>query len=281
MSEAVAKVLLDYASNYIKVPRPAIETLCSDPLTLTVFTMCISRARWTAGGVLRGGHGVVQLSPGQAVFGRDELAELCGSTPRRIRTAFSALRSLGYVTTESTSRGTIVTVLGYAGNVDGAEDKRPTDRPTIDQQIDQQATNGRPLTKKKEAKKGRREKKEPRALPEEAIRLSGLLFTRLASANSTNTFSKLQAEPREKKIRTWAGDLDLLNRIDGAPWTDIEAQIEWATSHRFWGGVIQSGSGLRDNYNKIAAQRAAPTNGANKPITVGRYEPCDSDWKDS
>jgi hypothetical protein len=158
MSDAIARVLLDYARNYVKVPREAIEQLAGDPLTLAVFALIISRARWTGGAVLRGGHGVIELEPGQAVIGRDELAKLCNTTVSRIRTALLHLKKLGYVAIKTANRGTIVTVLGYGGIAEATGAKSPADAPDDRQIVARSSPDDRQMiatNKKEEGKKER------------------------------------------------------------------------------------------------------------------------------
>lgn len=153
----------DYSRNFVKIPRPVIEALTSVPLALTVYVIIASRARWFAGSVLRGGHGVVGLAAGQAVVGRDELARLTNSSARSIRTTLHRLETLGILTTKTTSAGTIVTLTNYGAIGDDQPADRPTDRPTTDQQVtnDRPATDQRSTTNKKvEGKKLEKEQGE-------------------------------------------------------------------------------------------------------------------------
>ena len=98
---------------YVCVPRIAIGTLARAPVTLAVYLKLLSRARWRPGQRL-GHHGVIDLDSGQCVMGRDEIAAECGTSATKVRTAIRHLSQLGYITSESSTAGTVVTIVGYA-----------------------------------------------------------------------------------------------------------------------------------------------------------------------
>ena len=62
------------------------------------------------------------LRRGQFLFGRDELGKNIGLTVSKVRTIVERLEGLGELTTKSTSRGTVGTIVHYetyVGRVDG------------------------------------------------------------------------------------------------------------------------------------------------------------------
>ncbi|MDQ3295824.1 MAG: hypothetical protein M3619_04520 [Myxococcota bacterium] len=265
MSAAIARVLLDYAKNFIKLPRPAVDMLCGAPITLTVLVLIISRARWTPGSVLRGDHGVVDLDVGQAMIGRDEIAKLCNTSASKARTAILRLRQLGYIATRSTSKGMIVTVLGYGGNADESDNESPTESPGNRHQDRQAIANESPtespLTRREEGKKSKREQGKgaadaARALPVDALRLAGVLFDQIARTIPRTKIASATTEAREQTVRAWAQDIDKLSRIDGIPHEDIAATILWLPSDDFWCGNILSGKKLREKYDQLTAKRS-------------------------
>lgn len=70
---------------------------------------------------------------------------------------------------------------------------------------------------------------------------------------------------KDPKLKEWAKELDLINRIDKRSWEDIESMISWAFESAFWVKVIQSPSSLRKNWDKMAIQKI-PVN--NKGTTI-------------
>ncbi len=102
----------EFDQMYVWVPRVAIGTLARHPATLVVYLKLLSRSRWARGPRL-GSHGVVDLEAGQCVCGREELAAECGTSTGKVRTALAHLSRLGWITTESTTAGTVVTMIGY------------------------------------------------------------------------------------------------------------------------------------------------------------------------
>jgi hypothetical protein len=96
---------------YVWVPRVAIGTLIRHPTTLAVYLKLLSRARWESHSAFF--RHIVDLQPGQALFGREDLAAECGTSTSKIRTAIRQLKALGYITVETTTAGTIATLVGY------------------------------------------------------------------------------------------------------------------------------------------------------------------------
>lgn len=87
-----------------------------------------------------------QLEAGQLITGRKKLAEELNFSERQIRTALEKLKSTGEVTTETTNKYTIVTVVNwkdYQSNEEKPTKSLTNERPTSDQQ----KTNERPHRK--------------------------------------------------------------------------------------------------------------------------------------
>ena len=78
----------------------------------------------------------IELEPGQLLFGRDKAAKAIGTTPRKIRTAIKYLLKTEKVTSTSTNRGTVVTIVNWHLYQSASE--------ANDQHIDQEATSRRP-----------------------------------------------------------------------------------------------------------------------------------------
>ena len=76
------------------------------------------------------------LARGQFVFGRDKMAQKLGISVGQLRTIVKYLEKMGELTIETTSKGTIATIVQYETYA-GFDHKN-------DQQDDQQTTNERP-----------------------------------------------------------------------------------------------------------------------------------------
>lgn len=119
-----------FATNYFKVPREVAEQLLDEPLLFALYSALLMRARYVPGRVpTKQGH--VDLDVGQAVYGRDELAHRIGTTPARLRTALARLETLGFLTSHSTSRGSVATLVKfketYANSGPGSRLESPAD----------------------------------------------------------------------------------------------------------------------------------------------------------
>lgn len=96
-----------------------------------------------------------KLKAGQLIVGRRRLSEELGFSERQIRTALKKLESTGEVTSKSTNRYTIITVVNwedYQINEETATNDKSNERPTKDQQ----ATNKRPHLKNNKNIKNKR-----------------------------------------------------------------------------------------------------------------------------
>ena len=95
----------------------------------------------------------ITVHRGQRVASRRTLAEEIGMSEREVRTAINHLISTNEVTSTSTSKYTVFTVINY-DEYQTATSKATSDRPATDQQ----ATSDRPQLKKE--KKDKKDKKE-------------------------------------------------------------------------------------------------------------------------
>ena len=118
-----------YSSAFVKVPRAIGDQLARDPLLLAVFYVLLSRARYQAGQVIASQGAVIDLEVGQAVYGRGELAMATGASEARLRTALKRLRTLDIITSQTTSRGTVVTLCGFSETYAATRAESPAESP--------------------------------------------------------------------------------------------------------------------------------------------------------
>jgi hypothetical protein len=85
--------------------------------------------------------GAVDLQRGQLCTGRHKLAAAIGLTEQKARTCLDHLHELEMITSESTNKYTIYTIVNY-NNYQGFEIDQPTEQPASNQQV----TNNQPTT---------------------------------------------------------------------------------------------------------------------------------------
>lgn len=130
----------DFTGRYFKFPRSVHEALRSNPIAHLVYSELLARAAYQAGPRMISGR-VVTLAVGQCVAGRPELATSLSTSEQTIRTALNHLQTLQLITIESTKRGSVITLRGYAESLPGAPSGQPTDQPTDHQPGNQPATS--------------------------------------------------------------------------------------------------------------------------------------------
>ena len=84
----------------------------------------------------------ILVKRGQVIVGRKKLAEELGISERQVRTSMNHLKSTNEVTTKTTSKFTLVTLVNYSVYQDKPKAYRPTKSP----KDNQQPTNNRPAT---------------------------------------------------------------------------------------------------------------------------------------
>lgn len=105
------------------------------------------------------GKQMVNLEPGQVVFGRCAAAKELNTTERKIRTSLELLKKADFLTVKTTSKFSIITIVNWHSY----QDERPASDQQNDQQHDQQATNKRSTNDHKQEQENistREEKKE-------------------------------------------------------------------------------------------------------------------------
>ena len=149
-------------SGYTKLWRKLLGSEVWKNHDLTRFWIwCLLKATYKERQLLRG-HSVITLKPGQFVMGRSQAAAATGLSERRLRTCVKLLATLGNVTSEATSAGTVITVCNWQHYQSAPEEN--------DQPNDQQVTSKRPasdqqVTTNKKIKKNKKDKKEKKTTP--------------------------------------------------------------------------------------------------------------------
>jgi hypothetical protein len=113
---------------------------------------CMKMAYWKPGKIYWQGK-EKELQPGQFYTGRIKLSKETGISQQSIRSAIKFLTNVKFLTSESTNKGSIITILNYEYYQSG-EDNQPADQPVSNQQptSNQPATNQQ-VTTDEEVKK--------------------------------------------------------------------------------------------------------------------------------
>lgn len=164
--------------------KTADSSIMKNAELLQLWTWCLMKATHKETSVLVGKQ-VVNLSPGQFVFGRKKAAEALNSTEKKIRNSMDALETMGNVCRERANKFSIITIRnwelyqdldGYEGPTKGQQraSERANKGPTKGHKQEQQEQQEQKIkTKASEVpewvpmdlfeafKKMRREKKKP------------------------------------------------------------------------------------------------------------------------
>lgn len=74
-------------------------------------------------------------------------------------------------------------------------------------------------------------------------------------------FEKLRAlypKTKDPNMEKWCMEIDRLNRLDKKEFQEIKDMIDWCTSNSFWCTVILSTANLREQWQKMDAQKSPP-----------------------
>jgi len=73
----------------------------------------------------------------------------------------------------------------------------------------------------------------------------------------------------EGVVKSWAWDIDKINRLDKRDWPTIEKVMRWCMANDFWRGNIFSGRKFREKFNTLLSQSLAPHKSNNSKIGLG------------
>lgn len=130
---------------YIRLWRKSLDNdLIRNPGAWQLMSWCLLKAthrhhRQIVGAI------VVELKPGQLIFGRATVARELGTTERKIRTCLDLLQKVDFLTIKATNKFSVITIVNW--------NSYQEERPANDQQDDQQATSKRPANDHKQEHK--------------------------------------------------------------------------------------------------------------------------------
>lgn len=145
----------------------------------------------------------VQLEPGQLVTGRKQLAKWTGLSEQQVRTALNDLKSTNEITTISTSRFSIITIINWDTYQGDADNKQPSKQPALQPTDNQQITtfkNVKNVKKVNNNKKPKQEAMQKELIPEKDVFMSQVLskWNEMAQQNHLRTIRKMTPERTAK-----------------------------------------------------------------------------------
>jgi len=185
---------------YVKLYRKSLDSgLIKNHKTWVFFTYCLLKASHKNHKVVIGRQEII-LQPGQFVFGRRVASGETGLTEREIRTALRSLTYLKIVTSKTTNKYSIITIINW--------DTYQADNYQNDQHNDQKVTSKRPHTRTEECKE------DNNSCPHQAI--VDLYHEILPELRKIKVWS----EKRKSNLRArWNSGL---KRTDGTPINSLE-----------------------------------------------------------
>lgn len=233
--------------NYIKIFRGLLEwEWYQDINTKTLFLHMLLKANWKEG-KFQG----TTVPRGSFVSSIKTLAMETSLTEREIRTGISHLKSTGEVTSRSTNKFTVFTVVNY--NLYQAIDRQDDNQPTSERH-----SNDKRTTTIEERKKERREednnnrgKKNATVFPPDSFEMK--CVDMLITALIENYPGSKVPDTDEKKYK-WCKQIEYLKRLDKRSEDDIWEALTYATTNSFWKTNIRSTEKLRDQFETLILQ---------------------------
>ncbi|MGI5848801.1 MAG: hypothetical protein ACOX8Q_01815 [Christensenellales bacterium] len=103
----------------------------------------------------------VEIKRGQLITSRQKLAEETGLTVQQVRSAINKLISTNEITTKTTNRFTLITIVKYGYYQDMAmEDNQQNNQQSNKRRTNKQPTDNQQITTTKESKEGKKDKKD-------------------------------------------------------------------------------------------------------------------------
>lgn len=209
------------------------------PLVCHLAHHCILKANFRDKKTIFNGQDIL-IKRGSFITGRKQLSIETGLSQQNVRSALKVLKNIGFLTTKSTNRFSIVSIVKY-------DDYQSSNQPT-NQQINQQLTNKQPTTNQQVTttnnKKNVKNDKKKKAFIETSneFQLSKLLL---------DLILKRDLNHKKPDLQEWSKHIDYLIRIDGREPERIKKVINWCQQDDFWMNNILSTKKLRKQFNQL------------------------------
>jgi len=206
---------------YVKLWRKSVDSgIMQNPNLWTFWSWCLMKASHKKRKQVVGMQ-MVDLNPGDFIFGRKAASEALGISERTIRTCSKKLKKFGNVTIKATNKFSVISIVNW--------DTYQCDALSSDQQSDQQVTSKRPASDHRQECKKESIKEVKTPLPPQGEKpdskdnsLKNYLSQKIESGgfqeikDQINTFFEYrQAKPKAKKYQTEKGVNGLFRNLAG------------------------------------------------------------------
>jgi len=214
----------------------------------------------------------ITINPGQFITSRDKLSAETGITTQRIRTIIERLKSTSQITSQSTSRFTMITISKWEGYQSTEDRKQPADQPADQPTSNQQVTSKQPASNHKQELKELKELKEAFKEPKTTLDSESKTGT-----NTTAKIIKILDDAAQRKLsnnnrylqamRNAIGELE----SQGVDKSRILKAVEWYKKNGYY-RPIDSARALVASFTDIENQISKTDNvTASATNTGGAY----------
>lgn len=255
---------------WIKLHRKILTSnIFQNEKLLKVFIYCLTKASH-AHHKQTVGRQIVDLEPGQFVFGRRKAALELDMKESTVRDYINVLKSDNVISVNSTNKFSVITIANWTfyqeekENTDSKSDNKP---PTKGQQ-----TNTNKNGKNDKNEKNDNTLRSKYTFETHHMKLSELLFKKIKE-NSPNA--------KKPNLESWANTFRLMMERDARTGKEIQDLILWSQSHHFWHKNILSADKLRKQFDRLQLEMNSENSNSFKVINGGKVNtPVDEQFKD-
>ena len=190
------------------------------------------------------GFQLIELMPGQFVYGRKKAAKETGLSEQTIRTTINKLKKLQKLTIKPTNKFSIITINNW-DSYQGTQNE-------TNQQNNQVVTSNQPASNHKQECKNEKNVKNVKPKDKklfgensDEFRLGEYLYARILENNPNHL---------KPDFQLWAIHFDYMIRIDKRTAREIAEVILWAQNDDFWKSNILSPKKLREKFDQLSAK---------------------------
>ncbi len=211
----------------------------ADAQVLKVFIWCLLRANHSARAVTTTtgrGSTVVQLAPGQFIFGAHAAAEQLAMPKTSVQRRIEKLVAMGTIKIDSGSHYSIVTVCNW-------ETYQNNDNESGQATGNQRVGNGQPMGTNNNKNNNNNISSRP------ALRFGP--GDRELAEHIWGKVHALQPSRKAPNLERWANDIRLARETDGRSLTDLRDLFDRAHADAFWQANILSPAKLREKFDDL------------------------------
>lgn len=254
------------AGDWIKVYRKMLKSeLFNCPELFHAAMWCLLKAAHKPRTVIAStgrGSVVVQINPGQMVFGRKSAGRQLGCSEASAKRRINRLARIGFLIAHPSAHYSIVTICNWESY---QQSKPSTDRPSSDhsvqacEQVSVQATVH--IQEDKNIQEGKNSSRPKLRFDPVDRELAEHIWT---------CVYRLQPTRKPPDLDRWANDVRLMREADSRPPPMIREVFDWANRDSFWQTNILSPSKLRDKFDDLHLKINREPNGTSRQPTAGQ-----------